>query len=602
VDLIDRLPQVRFRRQLSVVVVLVALLTLAAPVPIGAKPKTGPLGNFKNIVVIYEENHSFDNLYGLWGDVNGQHVVGLDDADAAHTTQIDWTGAPYDCLLQTDISLQTSVQTYPVMSATNVKPAGAVGAQTESCTQDLSLENGTAVHISSAFENEPYEIDDYIPASAETCPDLDHLFSYTFGILDGYGLPGGCTRDLVHRFYQEQYQINSGNMNRYITGSDSAAMSMGYYDTTQLPIYEYLHSNGAPKYVIADHFFQAAFGGSYLNHQYLIAAAAPAFPGGVHSVLDSRGYPTNVPLYANAPSPAKVNGTVTQECGKSWTVAGLACGDYSVNTVLPYYQPTGSFAAKIPVIDNTSTDMTIGDLLTDHNVSWAYYGGGWDNAAGNTSGRGWTNGPGPTCGDPDSAPASADGTGVPATGGYPYCPNKSYQQHHYPFAYYSRYIPGAPDRSHLQDEEDFFWAAANGQLPSVSFVKPVGIENEHPGYTNETDGSDHLVDLIQAVMDGPQAGNTLIVVTYDEFGGEWDHVPPPSNSNNVAAHDEFGPGTRIPALILGRSLTKSGVDHTYYDTLSIMRTIEAQWNLGDLGHRDADVNDLGPAVSTGMRR
>jgi phospholipase C len=99
VDLIDRLPQVRFRRQLSVVVVLVALLTLAAPVPIGAKPKTGPLGNFKNIVVIYEENHSFDNLYGLWGDVNGQHVVGLDDADAAHTTQIDWTGAPYDCLL-----------------------------------------------------------------------------------------------------------------------------------------------------------------------------------------------------------------------------------------------------------------------------------------------------------------------------------------------------------------------------------------------------------------------------------------------------------------------------------------------------------------------
>jgi phospholipase C len=71
----------------------------------------------------------------------------------------------------------------------------------------------------------------------------------------------------------------------------------------------------------------------------------------VHSVLDSRATPQTYPLYANAPSPAKVNGTVTPECGKSWTVAGLACGDYSVNTVLPYYQPTGSFAAKIPVID-----------------------------------------------------------------------------------------------------------------------------------------------------------------------------------------------------------------------------------------------------------
>ena len=65
-------------------------------------------------------------------------------------------------------------------------------------------------------------------------------------------------------------------MNRYMTGSDSAGMSMGYYDTTKLPFYDYLHEKGAPNYVIADHFFQAAFGGSFLNHQYLIAAAAPS--------------------------------------------------------------------------------------------------------------------------------------------------------------------------------------------------------------------------------------------------------------------------------------------------------------------------------------
>ena len=54
-----------------------------------------PLGNFKHVVVIYEENHSFDNLYGLWGDVNGQHVIGLADADAAHTTQVAQTGNAY---------------------------------------------------------------------------------------------------------------------------------------------------------------------------------------------------------------------------------------------------------------------------------------------------------------------------------------------------------------------------------------------------------------------------------------------------------------------------------------------------------------------------
>ena len=50
---------------------------------------------------------------------------------------------------------------------------------------------------------------------------------------------------------------------------------MGHYDTRSLPIYDYLHGKGAPHYVLADHFFQGAFGGSFLNHQYLIAARAP---------------------------------------------------------------------------------------------------------------------------------------------------------------------------------------------------------------------------------------------------------------------------------------------------------------------------------------
>jgi phospholipase C len=143
-------------------------------------------------------------------------------------------------------------------------------------------------------------------------------------------------------------------------------------------------------------------------------------------------------------------------------------------------------------------------------------------------------------------------------------------------------------------------AAQNGGLPAVSFVKPLGIENEHPGYASEPNGSNHLVDLIQAVMSGPEAGNTLILVTYDEFGGQWDHVPPPG-MGTPGAHDQFGPGTRIPAILIGRSLTTSGVDHTVYDTTSILRTIEAEWLPPGvtLGHRDAVVNDLGAAVSTG---
>ena len=120
----------------------------------------------------------------------------------------------------------------------------------------------------------------------------------------GTGLPGGCTRDLVHRYYQEQYQLNSGKQNRYVTGSDAVGLTMGDYDTRALPIYKYLHSRGHPDYAIADDFFQAAFGGSFLNHQWLVAAATPTWPGAdnngsandLHSVVDANGMPTNYPL------------------------------------------------------------------------------------------------------------------------------------------------------------------------------------------------------------------------------------------------------------------------------------------------------------------
>jgi acid phosphatase len=565
----------RTRRLARIGLIAIALGAAAlAPAAADAGSK-GPLGHFKHLVVIYEENHSFDNLYGLWGSVDGQHVVGLSDATASHTTQVSQAGTAYPCLLMSDVNLM-SPPLSPACSTTTFTFNGT-GAPT------------TAYH----FGNAPYNIDQFIPSTATTCPSESELFAHTFGILDGHGLPGGCTRDLVHRFYQEQYQLNGGAQNRYTTGSDSAGMTMGYYDTTKLPIYEYLHAQGAPNYVIADHFFQGAFGGSFLNHQWLIAAAAPQSATGTNSVLDASGFPNaTYPLYATS---GVVDGTLTQACGLTTTVAGLACGNYAVNTMQPQWQPTSSFGTKMTAVDDSTTAKNIGDRLSDAGVSWAWYSGGWDNANGNVGGRGYTNGDGSTCSDPNSAPAPIDALGK---GGPPYCPDKSFQTHHQPFNYYTRYAPGQPDRAHLQDEEDFFHAASTGALPSVSFVKPLGLENEHPGYASEPNGSDHLVDLIQAVENGPQAGNTLILVTYDEFGGQWDHVSPPG-MGTTGAHDLFGPGTRIPAILIARSLTKSGVDHTVYDTTSIMRTIEQQWGLSPVATRDAAVNGLGPAVSTG---
>ena len=90
----------------------------------------------------------------------------------------------------------------------------------------------------------------------------------------GSGLPGGCTRDLVHRFYQEQYQIDGGKQDRYVTGGRGRP-AMGRYDTRTCPSTSTCTGTAHPNYVIADNFFQAAFGGSFLNHQWLVAAATP---------------------------------------------------------------------------------------------------------------------------------------------------------------------------------------------------------------------------------------------------------------------------------------------------------------------------------------
>ena len=91
-------------------------------------------------------------------------------------------------------------------------------------------------------------------------------------------------------------------------------------------------------------------------------------------------------------------------------------------------------------------------------------------------------------------------------------------------------------------------------------------------------------------------------MTYDEFGGQWDHVSPPGRAARRGAHDAFGPGTRIPALLLSARITRSGVDHTVYDTTSIIATIERSFGLKPVGIRDTKVADLRRAIRLGGSR
>jgi phospholipase C len=150
----------------------VALALLGAPAVARAARHGQGLAGIGHIVVIYEENHSFDNVYGGW-----ERVDGLRHASA---TQVDQAGTPFGCLLQNDVNLAS-----PPLSVT--------------CTS-----GGVASH----FKNAPFKIEDYIAPSDTTCPPPGVFASN--GVLKGSGLPGGCTRDLVHRYYQERYQLDGG--------------------------------------------------------------------------------------------------------------------------------------------------------------------------------------------------------------------------------------------------------------------------------------------------------------------------------------------------------------------------------------------------------
>src|SRR5215204_5588733 len=228
-----------------------ALLLLAAPASASARGHDAQKRVLKEhvdrIVVIYQENHSFDNLWGGW-----DHVDGHAAADPAHTTQVDQAGNPFPCLPQNDVNISPTC------------PA-----------------------------NKWFSVEQFLPPTARTCPNAT-TGSPANGVKDPAGDPGGCTRDLVHRFYQEQYQLDGGKQDRYTTGSDALGLTQGYYATRRLPVYRYLHRRHHPRYVISDAFFQAAFGGSFLNHQWLIAARTPYFtaaatsgPDDQHSITDA---------------------------------------------------------------------------------------------------------------------------------------------------------------------------------------------------------------------------------------------------------------------------------------------------------------------------
>ena len=161
----------------------------------------------------------------------------------------------------------------------------------------------------------------------------------------------------------------------------------------------------------------------------------------------------------------------------------------------PSFEPSGTFGDKLV----PQTAPTIGDRLTAKGIDWAWYAGGWaERRRPERRARATRTGRARTCSNPNHDPA--------AKFVYPQCPDLVFQYHHQPFIYYTNYAPGTPGRAHLQDEAEVFKQLLGPQpaehvckLKPVSFYKPLGEENEHPGYASTPAGNSKLVDLLRSI-------------------------------------------------------------------------------------------------------
>ncbi len=486
-----------------------------------------------NIVVIYAENRSFDNLYGNFPNANGLSTVvdSTGKVTSAYVPQVDRDGS--------------ALATLPPTWGGVMSPGSSVTV----------TENQSA-----GLANAPFDIGTAFQASASATITGDMV-----------------TRDLYHRFYENQMQIDGGKNDKFAAWADSGGLVMGHFDYSASPLYKL-----AQQYTLADNFFQGAFGGSFLNHQYLICACAPEYPNAdtaaAHPTLNVLQTNTDGSFTSNlivsGTSPASVmNGKPVLKTGNIAPANYFGDGKfYAVNTMQPAFQPSGNAPVDLngddakyanPAAGTTlpaQTRANIGDLLTAKSVGWKWYAGSWNAAAADGMQASTS---------PRTVIYAGNANGVATTAAL------DFQPHHQPFNFYADMDPvaHATDRAnHLKDYTDLVSDAAAGTLPAVTFYKPEGLYNQHPGYANITNADQKIADLVAKLKASPQWKNMVIVITYDENGGQWDHVAPPKG-------DKLGPGTRIPALIISPYSKAGTVDHTQYDTASVLRLITRRFGL-----------------------
>src|SRR5579863_1035765 len=370
--------------------------------------------------------------------------------------------------------------------------------------------------------------------------------------------PNSCDQD--HNYGAEQAAFHSGLMDQFIqqTGCVDPVLGpysvMGYFDgNTVTAMWNY-----AQHFAMSDNFFGTTFG--------------PSTPGALN-VISGNTFGATV---------------------ESGSPAGDIAGGLPFGAVIGDPDPFGDICSNPK---RTQVRMTvgknIGDLLNTAGVTWGAFMGGFANCA-------------------------ASHTGITGLSAVDYIP------HHAWFQYYASTInpnhlpPSSPaaigqtdQANHQYDLSTFFTALANNNLPAVSYVKAAAYQDGHAGYSDPLDEQQFIVNTINAIEKSPDWAHTAVIITYDDSDGFYDHqMGPIVRQSNVADDQLVGPGNcgtakpldatgtiqngrcgfgpRLPLLLISQYAKRNYVDHRVTDFASIVRFIEENWSLGQIGNGSAD--------------
>ena len=161
--------------------------------------------------------------------------------------------------------------------------------------------------------------------------------------------------------------------------------------------------------------------------------------------------------------------------------------------------------------------------------------------------------------------------------------NRSSQVIWVPLLNIDRFLDDPSLNAHIVDLQQYYRDLADGTLPAVAFIAPSG-PSEHPP-SNVRSGERFVKTLVQSLMQSPAWGSSAFLLTYDDWGGWFDHVRPPQI-------DAYGYGFRVPTLLVSPYARRGAIDSTTLDFTSILRFIEDNWSLPSLSGRDAAAKSI----------